>query len=32
VVIGGAVGLVGYLLLKVAMSTSRARRLEGAVD
>ena len=32
VLIGGAIGLVGYLLLKVATATSRARRLEGAVD
>ena len=32
VAIGGAIGLVGYLLLKAAIATSRARRLEGAVD
>ena len=32
VLIGGAIGLVGYLLLKAAIATSRARRLEGAVD
>lgn len=32
VVIGGAVGLVGYLLLKAAIATGRARRLEGVVD
>lgn len=32
VAIGGAVGLVGYLLLKAAIATGRARRLEGVVD
>ena len=32
VLIGGAIGLVGYLLLKASIATSRARRLEGAVD
>lgn len=32
VAIGGAIGLVGYFLLKAAIATSRARRLEGVVD
>ena len=32
VVIGAVVGLTGYGLLKAAISTSRARRLEGVVD
>ena len=32
VAIGAVVGLTGYLLLKAAIATSRARRLEGAVD
>ncbi|MBU3700707.1 MAG: NADH-quinone oxidoreductase subunit NuoH [Acidimicrobiia bacterium] len=32
IAIGGAIGLVGYLLLKAAVATSRARRLEGVVD
>ena len=32
IAIGGAIGLVGFLLLKAAVATSRARRLEGVVD
>ena len=32
IVIGGAVFLIGYGLLKFAIATSKARRLEGVVD
>lgn len=32
IAIGGAIGLVGFLLLKAAVATSRARRLERVVD
>jgi NADH-quinone oxidoreductase subunit H len=32
IVIGGAVFLIGYGLLKFAIATSKARRLEGIVD
>lgn len=32
VAIGAAIGVIGYLLLRAAISTSRARRLEGVVD
>lgn len=32
IAIGAVVGLTGYGLLKAAIATSRARRLEGAVD
>lgn len=32
IVIGAVIGLVGFLLLKAAIATSKARRLEGVVD